>query len=68
LQNVDLVALREFFNSLDLIHPDDTPFKLGWNAFITNDRCRFRPKSFYQREWQRGWNCAYLKNQERLCA
>ena len=48
--------------------PAERPYQVGWNAFVLNKNCRYRPKSFYARDWQRGWNCAFLKNQERLCA
>ena len=51
---------------MDLIYPEQRPFEIGWNAFITNEKCRFRPKSFYQREWQRGWNAAYFEHLEKL--
>ena len=50
------------------IFPATTPFENGWNAFITNDECPYRKKSFYEREWLRGWNKAYLANRKRLCA
>lgn len=50
------------------IFPASRPYDVGWNAFIANDKCPYRPTSFYAREWLRGWNCAYLKNQERLRA
>jgi hypothetical protein len=50
------------------IFPADRPYQIGWNAFINNDYCRYRRGSFYAREWLRGWDCAYLNNQARLCA
>ena len=47
--------------------PAERPYQVGWNAFLLNENCRYRPKSFYARDWQRGWNCAFLTNHERLC-
>jgi ribosome modulation factor len=50
------------------IFPATTPFENGWNAFISNDECPYRKKSFYEREWLRGWNKAYMANRQRLSA
>lgn len=50
------------------IFPADRPYQVGWNAFIFDHDCIYRRNSFYFREWLRGWNCAYLKNQERRYA
>ena len=52
----------------ELIFSANHSYQVGWNAFLLNEQCCYRPRSFYSREWLRGWNCAYLKNQERLCA
>jgi hypothetical protein len=46
---------------MEIIFPAERPYQVGWNAFLLNEQCRYRPKSFYSREWLRGWNCAYLK-------
>jgi hypothetical protein len=50
------------------IFPADRPYQVGWNAFLTDDRCPYRRQSFYAREWLRGWDCAFLKNKDRRIA
>jgi hypothetical protein len=50
------------------VFPAERPYQVGWNAFITNEQCRYRKGSFYAREWQRGWDRAFLKNKARLYA
>lgn len=50
------------------IYPAKKPYDVGWNAFINDDGCPYRPLSFYEREWHRGWNHAYQKNRESVIA
>ena len=48
--------------------PAERPHQVGWNAFIYDNDCFYRRNSFYAREWLRGWNLAFLANQERAHA
>lgn len=50
------------------IFPAKTPFDHGYNAFLNNEECPYRIKSFYEREWNRGYNRAFNKNKERFIA
>jgi hypothetical protein len=50
------------------IFPAKTPYEHGFNAFIANEDCPYRTRSFYEREWYRGWNIAFNKNKDRFVA
>ena len=40
----------------------------GLEYIYLQPRLHLSQEQFYFREWLRGWNCAYLKNQERRYA